>query len=100
MRVSQKYSDWMIDGLKIFVIVFLLGKMINTIFVKIQRRFLIRKSILFGLAHLIFILTFSYVMHVFTSHKLSEEINITSPSVLYSGLLLNMQSNLFVNLGV
>jgi hypothetical protein len=100
MHTPEKYSDWMMNGLKIFVVVFLLGKLINTAFVKLQRRYKVQKSITFALLHLMFILTFSYFLHIYTSHELSLEMNITSPSVLYSGLLLNMQTNLFVNLGV
>ena len=100
MHNAPKFSDWIVEGVKVFVVVFVLGKLINRLFVKLQRRLRLKNSIVFGLAHLLFILVFSYFLHVFTSQKFSEEMSITSPSVLYSGLLLNLQSNLFSNLGV
>jgi hypothetical protein len=94
------FSDWMFDGLKIFLLVFLIGKLINKAFAKVQKQFEIHRSLEFGFAHLLFILTFSYILHVYTSDKFSEDFGISSPSVLYSGLLLNLQSNLFSNFGI
>ena len=100
MSKVTSFSDWMLDGLKVFTLVFLIGKLINNAFIKLQQHFKIRTSIEFGLAHLIFILSFSYFLHMFTTEKFSDELSISSPSVLYSGLLVNLQSNLFNNFGV
>lgn len=98
--METTFSDWIVDGLKIFALVFLIGKLINRAFEKIQERFKISRSIEFGFVHLMFILTFSYILHVLTSDKFSDEFGISSPSVLYSGLLVNLQTNLFFNFGV
>jgi hypothetical protein len=100
VNMKTTFSNWMLDGLKIFTLVFLIGRLINSAFIKIQKHFEIRPSIEFGLVHLIFILSISYFLHVFTSDKFSDELSISSPSVLYSGLLVNLQSNLFYNFGV
>lgn len=47
-------SDWIVDGLKIFTLVFLIGKLINRVFAKVQERFKISRSIAFGFVHLMF----------------------------------------------
>lgn len=96
----MEFRDWILDGLKIFVIVFIMGKIINLIFTRFQTKFNIPRSKLFGLVHLIFILSFSYYLHHLTSDKFSEEVGITNPSVLFSGLFMGLQSNMFYNLGV
>jgi hypothetical protein len=96
----MEYRDWILDGLKIFIIVFVIGKTINLIFTRFQTKFGISRSKLFGIIHLLFIISFSYYLHNLTSDQFSEEIGITNPSVLFSGLFMGLQSNMFYNLGV
>lgn len=94
------YRDWILDGFKIFIIVFVMGKIINLIFTRFQTKFSIPRSKVFGLIHLLFILSFSYYLHNLTSDQFSEEVGITTPSVLFSGLFMGLQNNMFYNLGV
>jgi hypothetical protein len=94
------YSDWMYDGLKIFISVFLIGKVFNLLFKKIQEKLNVKRSKIYGLIHLLSILTFAYFLHNLTSDSFSDEFGISTPSILYSGLLINLQTNMFWNLGV
>lgn len=96
----MNYKDWIIDGLKVFFLIFVIGKGINFSSKRLQEYLQIKRSKIYGLFHLFFILTFSYYLHILTSDKFSEEMGISNPSILFSGLFMGLQSNMFYNLGV
>lgn len=94
------YKDWMYDGLKIFISVFLVGKVFNLTFKKIQEQIGLERSKIYGFLHLLTILTFAYFLHTSTSDSFSDEFGISTPNILYSGLIINLQTTMFWNLGV
>lgn len=97
---NSSLTDWILDGLKVFVMIFIIGKFINLIFKKIGDKLGIKRSKIYGFIHLLFIITFAYYLHNLTSDKFSEEFGISNPSILFSGLFISLQTNLFYNLGV
>jgi hypothetical protein len=98
--VIISYTEWVQNGLKIFIVVFIIGKIINTGFRKFQKWLRIPQSRIYGFVHLFFVLSFSYFLHILTSDQFSDEVGISSPSVLFSGLFMGLQNNMFYNLGV
>lgn len=93
-------TNWVLDGIKIFVIIFIFGKLINHIFKQFQNRYDIPESKFYGFIHLLVILTFAYYLHNLTTDQFSEEFGISNPSILFSGLFISLQNNLFYNLGI
>lgn len=91
------YTTYLKEGLKIFVLVFILGKVIDELFSSIQKKYNIPKSKIFGLIQLFSIITIAYIVHVLTPRKTSIEFQVYTPAVLFSSLMLNMQTTMFYN---
>lgn len=98
--MTTTLKDWILDGIKIFIIIFVIGKLINRVFKDLQNILRLKRSIIYGLIHLLFILVFAFYLHNFTSDKFSHDFGISNPSILFSGLFISLQNNLFYNLGI
>lgn len=96
----MNYISYLSEGLKIFILVFLLGKGIDELFDTVQKKYEIKHSKLYGLLQLFTIITIAYFIHFFTSRKTSIEFQIYNPTVLFSSLMLNIQNTMFQNLDI
>ena len=94
----MNYTTYLQEGLKIFILVFVLGNIIDQLFLSAQKKYNIPKSKLFGLFQLFSIITIAYVVHVLTPYKTSIELQVYTPAVLFSSLMLNIQKTMFYNL--
>lgn len=93
----MNYSSYLKEGLQIFILIFILGKFIDNLFKSIQKKYNISKSKIFGIIHLIVIISIAYFIHIFTSQRINMEFQIYHPSVLFSSLMLNIQKTMFYN---
>lgn len=96
----MNYTTYLQSGLYIFVLVFLLGNFIDQIFSTIQKKYNIEQSKFYGLLQLITILTIAYVIHINTNRQISVDLQIYTPTVLFSSLMLNIQKTMFYNLDI
>ena len=94
----MNYINYLQEGLKIFILVFVLANVLDQFFSTIQKKYKIPKSKIFGLLQLFSIITIAYIVHVLTPHKTSIELQVYTPAVLFSSLMLNMQTTMFYNL--
>ncbi len=92
------YLSYLLHGLKIFIIIFFLGNFIDKRFKYFQEKYEISKSKIYGLLHLIVVITIAYIIHVNTSDSFSTELQIYNPTILFSSLMLNIQKTMFYNL--
>jgi uncharacterized protein YacL len=89
-------------SIKIFLIAFIIGKSIDNIFITIQKRtseYKINK-IFYGIAQLVSLILISYYLHIFTNNQFSDELQIYSPSVLFSSFIFAIQTNMMKNLDI
>lgn len=89
-------------SIKIFLLAFIIGKSIDNIFITIQKRtseYKINK-IFYGIAQLISLILISYYLHIFTNNQFSDELQIYSPTVLFSSFIFAIQTNMMKNLDV
>jgi len=89
-------------SIKIFLLAFIIGKSIDNIFITIQKKtseYKINK-IFYGISQLIFVILVSYYLHIFTGNQFSDELQIYSPTVLFSSFIFAVQTNMMKNLDV
>lgn len=91
------YPTYLLQGLKIFILVFILGNIIDQIFAYVQKKYNIPKSKVYGLLQLVTIITIAYIIHANSNNKISHEFQIYNPTVLFSSLMLNIQNTMFYN---
>lgn len=89
-------------SIKIFLLAFIIGKSIDNIFITIQKRTAEYKinKIFYGIAQLMFVILVSYYLHIFTNNQFSNELQIYSPTVLFSSFIFAVQTNIMKNLDV
>lgn len=89
------YLEYLIKSLQVFILCFILGSLINNLFVKIQNYFNIPVSIILGLLQLITIISITYLLH--SVQFLEQFFEEYTPNVLFSSFLLSLQSNMLNN---
>jgi hypothetical protein len=89
-------------SIKIFLLAFILGKSIDNIFIIIQKKTAEYKinKIFYGILQLVFVILVSFYLHIFTNNQVSDELQIYSPSVLFSSFIFAVQTNMMKNLDV
>lgn len=100
IKSVNNYLNYLLSALRIFILTFLLGKGIDKIFEKINKKYSEFNKNLIGLIQLFFIINIAYYLHIFTSENFSNEFQISHPSILFSSFIINLQTNMFRNLGV
>lgn len=96
----MNYTSYLIGGIKIFILVFILGKGIDETFDTIQKKYKISRSNLYGLLQLFTVITIAYIIHKLSPNKTSVEFQIYNPTVLFSSLILNIQNTMFYNFNI
>ena len=91
----MNYFEYLIKSLQVFILCFILGSIINNLFVKIQNYFNIPVSIILGLLQLITIISITYLLH--SVQFLEQFFEEYTPNVLFSSFLLSLQSNMLNN---
>lgn len=91
------FTKYVLESMYIFSVLFVVGKMIDTGFKKWQMNNAYHRSFLTGLLQLLACIVCSYVIHMHTSNKFSDEMQITTPTVLFSSFLISLQSNMYKN---
>ncbi len=89
------YFEYLFKSLQVFILCFILGSLINNIFIKIQNYFNIPISIVFGFLQLITIISITYILH--NIQFLEQFFEEYTPNVLFSSFLLSLQSNMLNN---
>ncbi len=92
-----EFKEYFISSLKIFIILFILGKILDNTFTKIQKKYNIPLSIWYGILQLFTCIVVAYILHSFTSDNFSDEMQIYAPNVLLSSFMMSLQSNMFKN---
>jgi hypothetical protein len=89
------YFEYLSKSLQVFILCFILGSLINNLFVKIQGYFNIPVYTLFGFLQLITIISITYLLHniQFLEHFFEEY----TPNVIFSSFLLSLQTNMLNN---
>lgn len=96
----QNYIEYISSAIKIFMLTFIIGKGINKLFEKIEKDYPNYNKKILGFTHLFFIINVAYYLHIFTSDEFSDEFQISHPGILFSSFMINLQSNMFKNLGI
>ena len=89
-------------SIKIFLLAFIIGKSIDNIFITIQKKtseYKINK-IFYGISQLIFVILVSFYLHIFTNNQFGSELQIYSPTVLFSSFIFSLQTNMMKNLDI
>lgn len=89
------YFEYLSKSLQVFILCFILGSLINNLFVKIQGYFNIPIHIIFGFLQLITIISITYLLH--NIQYLEQFFEEYTPNVLFSSFLLSLQSNMLNN---
>ena len=89
------YFEYLYKSLQVFILCFILGSLINNLFIKIQDYFNIPMHIIFGFLQLITIISVTYILHnvQFLEHFFEEY----TPNVIFSSFLLSLQTNMLNN---
>ena len=96
------FNTYFTYSIKIFLVAFIIGKSIDNIFIIIQNKTSTYKinNIFYGILQLIFVIFVSYYLHIFTNNQFSEELEIYSPSILFSSFIFTLQTNMMKNLDI
>lgn len=102
MRHINHLKTYFTYSIKIFLLAFIIGKSVDNIFITIQKKTAEYKinKIFYGISQLIFVILISYYLHIFTNNQFSNELQIYSPTVLFSSFIFAVQTNMMKNLDV
>ena len=91
------FKTYMIHSLRIFSVLFFVGMSIDKSFKKLQDYYSIPQSIFYGILQLFVCICISYLLHISTSKTLDHELQVYSPSVVFSSFMMSLQTNMFIN---
>ena len=94
----MEYLTYVLKSLQVFFLCFILGSLINRLFVNIQNYVNIPTHIIFGVLQLITIISITYLLH--SVQFLEQFFEEYTPNVLFSSFLLSLQSNMIHNFKV
>jgi uncharacterized membrane protein YoaK (UPF0700 family) len=96
----QNYKNYVFSAIKIFLLTFVLGKSINNFFTFITDKYENFNKKILAIIQLIVIINVAYIIHIIPSKQISEEFQITNPSILFSSLMINLQTTMFKNFDI
>ena len=96
------FNTYLQYSLKIFFLAFIIGKSSDNIFLSIQKNTSFYKinKLFYGISQLIFVIFISFYLHVLTNNQISNELQIYSPTVLFSSFIFALQTNMMKNLDI
>lgn len=88
------YISYLKKSLQIFISSFVLGYLINTQFVNLQKRYPNNNPFIMGTAQLLTVITLTYILQLKVFVNFFEEYK---PNILFSTFLLTLQTNMIDN---
>lgn len=89
----MEYKRYLFKSLEVFIVCFVLGVIIDRLFVKLQVKYNTIHRSIYAFSQLITIISVTYIINRFFRPFFEEY----SPHILFSSFLLSLQTNMIMN---